>query len=96
MPKPFLPIPRIVRAYGRPDAHLRVVFVDGSDGIVDLRQLLPPTRIVRLQASGQLELPRIDQAAGTVCWSDGSDISPERARELLQPLQQEEAPPAGT
>jgi hypothetical protein len=36
-------------------------------------------------------LPMIDEVAGTVCWKDGTDLSPVRAHELLQKSLNEKA-----
>ena len=76
--------PRIVRAYSREEFQLKVVFKDGLVGSVDLRKLVPLKFLNRLQNFGKLMLPMIDEVAGTVCWKDGTDLSPIRAHELLQ------------
>ena len=76
--------PRIVRAYLREGYLMKVVFKDGLAGVVDLRKLVPLKFLNRLQNSGELRLPMIDEVAGTVCWKDGTDLSPARAHELLQ------------
>ena len=36
-------------------------------------------------------LPMIDEVAGTVCWKDGTDLSPVRAQELLKKSLNEKA-----
>ena len=59
--------PRIVRAYMREDFQMKVVFKDGLAGVVDLRKLVPLKFLHRLQNSGELMLPMIDEVAGTVC-----------------------------
>ena len=76
--------PRIVRAYLGDGFQMKVVFKDGLAGVVDLRKLVPLKFLNRLQNSGDLMLPMIDEVAGTVCWKDGTDLSPARAHELLQ------------
>ena len=63
---------------------MKVVFEDVLAGVVDLRKLVPLKFLNRLQNSGELRLPMIDEVAGTVCWRDGTDLSPIRANELLQ------------
>ncbi|MGA0191669.1 MAG: hypothetical protein ACO3QB_13670 [bacterium] len=83
--------PRIVRAYLREDFQMKVVFKDGLAGVVDLRKLVPLKFLNRLQSSGDLMLPMIDEVAGTVCWKDGTDLSPVRAHELLQKSLNEKA-----
>ena len=82
---------RIVRAYMREDYQMKVVFKDGLAGVVDLRKLVPLKFLNRLQNSGELRLPMIDEVAGTVCWRDGTDLSPVRAHELLQKSSNEKA-----
>ncbi len=67
--------PRIVRAYLREGFQMKVVFKDGLAGVVDLRKLVPLKFLNRLQNSGDLMLPMIDEVAGTVCWKDGTDLS---------------------
>ena len=83
--------PRIVRAYPRDGFQMKVVFKDGLAGVVDLRKLVPLKFLNRLQNSGELRLPMIDEGAGTVCWRDGTDLSPVRAHELLQKSLNEKA-----
>ena len=83
--------PRIVRAYLREDFQMKVVFKDGLAGVVDLRKLVPLKFLNRLQNSGDLMLPMIDEVAGTVCWKDGTDLSPVRAQELLKKSLNEKA-----
>ena len=83
--------PRIVRAYMREDFQMKVVFEDGLAGVVDLRKLMSLKFLNRLQNSGELRLPMIDKVAGTVCWKDGTDLSPARAHELLQKSLNEKA-----
>ena len=75
--------PRIVRVYLREGFQMKVVFKDGLAGVVDLRKLVPLKFLNRLQNSGELRMPMIDEVAGTVCWKDGTDLSPVRAHELL-------------
>ena len=76
--------PRIVRVYLREGYQMKVVFKDGLAGVVDLRKLIPLKFLNRLQNSGELRLPMIDEVAGTVCWKDGTDLSHVRAYELLK------------
>ena len=76
--------PRIVRTYMREGYKMKVVFKDGLAGVVDLSKLVPLKFLNRLQNTGELRLPMIDEVAGTVCWRDGTDLSPVRAYELLQ------------
>ena len=83
--------PRIVRAYMRESFQMKVVFEDGLAGVVDLRKLVPLKFLNRLENSGELRLPMIDEVAGTVCWRDGTDLSPVRAYELLQKSLNEKA-----
>ena len=83
--------PRIVRAYPRDGFQMKVVFKDGLAGVVDLRKLVPLKFLNRLQNSGELMLPMIDGVAGTVCWKDGTDLSPICAHELLQKSLNEKA-----
>ena len=83
--------PRIVRAYMRKGFQIKVVFEDGLAGVVDLRKLVPLKFLNRLENSGELRLPMIDEVAGTVCWKDGTDLSPVRAHELLQKSLDEKA-----
>ena len=83
--------PRIVRAYSREEFQLKVVFQDGLVGSVDLRKLVPLKFLNRLQNSGDLMLPMIDEVAGTVCWKDGTDLSPVLAQELLKKSLNEKA-----
>ena len=82
---------RIVRAYMREGFQMKVVFEDGLAGVVDLRKLVPLKFLNRLQNSGDLMLPMIDEVAGTVCWKDGTDLSPVRAQELLKKSLNEKA-----
>jgi hypothetical protein len=83
--------PRIVRAYMRKGFQMKVVFEDGLAGVVDLRKLVPLKFLNRLQNSGELRLPMIDEVAGTVCWKDGTDLSPVCAQELLKKSLNEKA-----
>ena len=83
--------PRIVRAYLREGFQMKLVFKDGLAGVVDLRKLVPLKFLNRLQNSGELRLPMIDEVAGTVCWRDGTDLSPVLAHELLQKSLNEKA-----
>jgi hypothetical protein len=83
--------PRIVRAYMRKGFQMKVVFEDGLAGVVDLRKLVPLKFLNRLQNTGALRLPMIDEVAGTVCWKDGTDLSPICAHELLQKSLNEKA-----
>ena len=83
--------PRIVRAYPRDGFQMKVVFKDGLAGVVDLRKLVPLKFLNRLQNSGELMLPMIDGVVGTVCWKDGTDLSPICAHELLQKSLNEKA-----
>ena len=83
--------PRIVRAYMRKGFQMKLVFKDGLAGVVDLRKLVPLKFLNRLQNSGELRLSMIDEVAGTVCWKDGTDLSPARAHELLQKSLNEKA-----
>ena len=83
--------PRIVRAYLREDFQMKVVFKDGLAGVVDLRKLVPLKFLNRLQNSGDLMLPMIDEVAGTVCWKHGTDLSPVLAQELLKKSLNEKA-----
>ena len=70
---------------------MKVVFKDGLAGVVDLRKLAPLMFLNRLQNSGDLMLPMIDEVAGTVCWKDGTDLSPVLAHELLKKSLNEKA-----
>jgi hypothetical protein len=70
---------------------MKVVFKDGLAGVVDLRKLVPRKFLNRLQSSGDLMLPMIDEVAGTVCWKDGTDLSPVLAQELLKKSLNEKA-----
>ena len=70
---------------------MKVVFKDGLAGVVDLRKLVPLKFLNRLQNSGDLMLPMIDEVAGTVCWKDGTDLSPVLAQELLKKSLNEKA-----
>ena len=70
---------------------MKVVFENGLAGVLDLRKLVPLKFLNRLQNSGELRLPMIDEVAGTVCWRDGTDLSPVRAHELLQKSLNEKA-----
>ena len=70
---------------------MKLVFKDGLAGVVDLRKLVPLKFLNRLQNSGDLRLPMIDEVAGSVCWRDGTDLSPVRAHELLQKSLNEKA-----
>ena len=83
--------PRIVRAYMREGFQMKLVFKDGLAGVVDLRKLAPLKFLNRLQNSGDLMLPMIDEVAGTVYWKDGTDLSPVRAQELLKKSLNEKA-----
>ena len=83
--------PRIVRAYLGDGFQMKVVFKDGLAGVVDLRKLVPLKFLNRLQNSGDLMLPMIDEVAGTVCWKDGTDLSPVLAQELLKKSLNEKA-----
>ena len=83
--------PRIVRAYLREGFQMKLVFKDGLAGVVDLRKLVPLKFLNRLQNSGDLMLPMIDEVAGTVCWKDGTDLSPVCAQELLKKSLNEKA-----
>ena len=83
--------PRIVRAYLQEGFQMKVVFKDGLAGVVDLRKLVPLKFLNRLQNSGDLMLPMIDEVAGTVCWKDGTDLSPVLAQELLKKSLNEKA-----
>jgi hypothetical protein len=83
--------PRIVRAYMRKGFQMKVVFEDGLAGVVDLRKLVPLKFLNRLQNTGALRLPMIDEVAGTVCWKDGTDLSPICAHKLLQKSLNEKA-----
>jgi len=83
--------PRIVRAYLREGFQMKLVFKDGLAGVVDLRKLVPRKFLNRLQSSGDLMLPMIDEVAGTVCWKDGTDLSPVLAQELLKKSLNEKA-----
>ena len=83
--------PRIVRAYQQEGFQMKVVFKDGFAGFMDLRKLAPLKFLNRLQNSGELMLPMIDEVDGTVCWKDGTDLSPVRAYELLQKSLNEKA-----
>ena len=82
---------RIVRAYMREGFQMKVVFEDGLAGVVDLRKLVPLKFLNRLQNSGDLMLPMIDEVAGTVCWKDGTDRAPVRAQELVRKSLNEKA-----
>ena len=84
--------PRIVRVYLREGFQMKVVFKDGLAGVVDLRKLVPLKFLNRLQNSGDLMLPMIDEVAGTVCWKDGTYLSPVLAQELLKKSLNEKAP----
>lgn len=70
---------------------MKVVFEDVLAGVVDLRKLVPLKFLNRLENSGELRLPMIDEVAGTVCWKDGKDLSSFRAHELLQKSLNEKA-----
>ena len=70
---------------------MKVVFKDGLAGVVDLRKLVPLKFLNRLQNSVDLMLPMIDEVAGTVCWKDGTDLSPVLAQELLKKSLNEKA-----
>ena len=83
--------PRIVRAYLQEGFQMKLVFKDGLADVVDLRKLVPLKFLNRLQNSGDLMLPMIDEVAGTVCWKDGTDLSPVRAQELLKKSLNEKA-----
>ena len=83
--------PRIVRAYLREGFQMKVVFKDGLAGVVDLRKLVPLKFLNRLQNSGDLMLPMIDEVAGTVCWKDGTALSPGLAQEWLKKSVNEKA-----
>ena len=83
--------PRIVRANIRKGFQMKVVFEDGLAGVVDLRKLVPLKFLNRLQNTGELRLPMIDEVAGTVCWKDGTDPSSICAHKLLQKSLNEKA-----
>ena len=76
--------PLIVRAYMRKGFQMKLVFENGLAGVVDLSKLVPLKFLNRLQNTGELRLPMIDEVAGTVCWKDGTDLSHVRAYELLK------------
>ena len=76
----------------RESFQMKVVFEDGLAGVVDLRKLVPLKFLNRLENSGELRLPMIDQVAGTVCWKDGIGLSLVLAQELLKKSLNEKAP----
>jgi Protein of unknown function (DUF2442) len=69
---------RVVRVEASPGYRLRVQFLDGLEGVVDMSRLVasPDAGVFGALADSEA-FSRVFVALGAVCWPDGLDIAPD-------------------
>lgn len=79
---------RIVKAEVLSDSCMRVAFNDGTNKVVDLRELLDGSVFEPLHEPGFFARVRLDPVCGTVVWPNGADFAAEALHDLeeLSPI----------
>ena len=67
------------------DYRIWVSFDDGSDGVVNLSNLLKGPIFEPLQELDQFKAFTVDPELETVVWSNGADLAPEFLKAHLEP-----------
>ena len=69
--------PSVTRVEAVGDYRLRLLFDDGTDGIVDLESRLWGPMFGSIRDRDVFGRVRVDAEAGTIVWPNGADLSPE-------------------
>lgn len=69
---------RIVDVEARPDYRVWIRFEDGTEGVVDLSDLVGKGVFRRWNEPGEFEKVFIDEEVGTIAWPGGLDLAPDR------------------
>lgn len=77
---------RIMEVEARPDCQVWIRFEDGTEGVVDLSDLVGKGVFERWNDAGEFEQVYIDDEAGTIAWPGGMDLAPDRLYRDLKPV----------
>ncbi|MGD8496195.1 MAG: DUF2442 domain-containing protein [Gemmatimonadales bacterium] len=77
---------RIVQVEARPDYRVWIRFEDGTEGEVDLSDLVGKGVFERWNDPGEFERVYIDEGTGTLAWPGGLDVAPDRLYRDLKPV----------
>ena len=69
---------RIIEVEARPDFRVWIRFEDGTEGVVDLSDLVGKGVFAHWTEPGEFEKVHIDEEAGTIAWPGGLDVAPDR------------------
>ena len=78
---------RVVSVHAEPDRHLRVTFVDGTTGAVDLRNFLNAPHIqgtVFEPLRDPMVFAQVRVAMGAVQWANGADLAPDAMYDAIK------------
>jgi hypothetical protein len=68
----------IVAVESRPNYHVWIRFSDGTEGVVDLSDLVGKGAFEAWEDPSQFDRVFVDPAAGTIAWPGGIDLAPDR------------------
>lgn len=70
---------RIIEVEARPDFRVWIRFEDGTEGVVDLSDLVGKGVFERWTEPGEFgKVYIIDEETGTIAWPGGLDVAPDR------------------
>jgi len=68
----------VVEVYPLDGYRLRLRFEDGTEGVIDVSQLVPFTGVFApLRDRTEFLSVRVNPELGTVCWPSGADLDPD-------------------
>ena len=78
---------RLLRAQPLPEIRLRVMFVDGTEGVVDMQRFLTSSTVLGtifepLRAPQEFGRVRIE--LGTLVWPNGADLAPDAIYDAIR------------
>ena len=86
---------RIVDVEARSNYRVWIRFEDGTEGVVDLTDLVGKGVFERWKDPGEFEKVYIDEDAGTIAWPGGLDLAPDRLYRDLKPVSAPRSPGGG-
>lgn len=67
------------------DYDIKLVFHDGTEGVVDIAQLVPFEGVFQpLKDLSYFNTVTVNADLGTICWDNGADIAPETLYQAVQ------------
>lgn len=77
---------KIVAVEARPAYRVWIRFEDGTEGEVDLSDLVGKGVFERWSDPGEFEKVHVDEESGTITWPGGLDVAPDRLYRDLKPV----------